>query len=117
MSERLLVALVATLAVATLAAQEPPLRDPMQPFEYVQVPGARGTAPRRLELTAVLVAPERRVAVINGSIRREGDWIEGAQITRIEAQAVHLRRGGEDIVVRLKPRRTEPQIDEGDSAS
>lgn len=100
-----------------VASEEAPLRDPMQPYEYTQVPGTSAAAPRRLVLTAVIVAPKRRVAVINGAIHREGDWIDGAQITRIETQVVHLRRGGEDIVVRLDARRAEPQIDEGDSAS
>lgn len=117
MFERLIALLGVMCAAGGLAAQETPLRDPMQPYEYTVVPGSGTSVPRRLELTAVLVAPKRRVAVINGAIHREGDWIEGAQITRIEPQVVHLRRGGEDIVVRLQARRAEPQIDEGDSAS
>lgn len=117
MSERLTGLLLCLLLAAPLGAQETPLRDPMRPYEYAQVPGTSAAVPRRLTLTAVLVAPQRRVAVINGAIHREGDWIEDAQITRIEPQAVHLRRGSEDIVVRLEARRAEPQIDEGDSAS
>jgi hypothetical protein len=109
--------LASALLAGGLGAEEVPMRDPMRPYEYAQAQGAGVIAPRRLALTAVLVAPNRRVAVINGAIHREGDWIEGAQITRIEPQLVHLRRGGDDIVVRLEARRAEPQIDEGESAS
>lgn len=119
MSERhLTIVLLTLLAGASTVAQEPPLHDPMQPFEYLPTPGAVERAgPQPLELTAVLVSSQRRVAVINGAIHREGDWIAGAQITRIEPQVVHLRRGSEDFVVRLKTRRAGSQTDQGDSAS
>ena len=118
MSEPHVATVLLALLAGTAVAQEPPLRDPMQPFEYRATPdGVERQAPERLEVTAVLISPQRRVAVINGAIHREGDWIEGAQITRIEPQVVHLRRGSEDFVVRLKARRAGSQTDQGESAS
>jgi len=100
---------------ACVLAQELPLRDPMQPQQTIATPGARGSAPRRFELTAVLVSRDRKVAVVNGRVYREGDVVDGAEITRIEPQAVHLRRGSEDTVVRLRNERTDLQITRGDS--
>jgi MSHA biogenesis protein MshK len=100
------------------AAEEPPLRDPMRPYEQAQIPDARGNQPRRIALTAVLISAERRIAVINGKFYREGESVDGAQITRIESESVRFRRAGQDIEVRLDGGRTgSQQTIQGDSAS
>ena len=65
----------------------------------------------------MLVSKDRKIAVINGSFHREGDWIDGAQITRIEPQAVRLQRGSQETVVRLNQQRTELQITRGEPSS
>lgn len=114
---KLIAALLLFVLGLQLQAQEARLRDPMQPFEPVATPGARGSAPRPFELTAVLVSKDRKIAVINGAFHREGDWINGAQITRIETQAVRLQRGSEETVLRLNERRTELQITRGEPSS
>ena len=114
---RLIGSLLLLVLVAPAEAQVAPLRDPMQPHRPVATSGAQRSAPNRFELTAVLVSSDRKIAVINGSFHREGDWINGAQITRIELQAVHLQRGSEETVVRLNQRRTELQITRGDPSS
>lgn len=98
-------------------SEDAPVRDPTQPYRPVTTPGARGSTPRRFELTAVLISSERKIAVINGAFHREGDWIDGAQITRIELQAVRLQRGSEETVVRLNQERTKLQIIRGDPSS
>lgn len=103
MFERLAVAAaVALLAAGSAAADDVGrLNDPMQP--YAPEPGAepQSTGPAPFTLNAVLVSSSRRVAVINGEIRREGDRVGDATVTRIEPRRVALRRGGEEIVVRL----------------
>ena len=97
--------LVACAMLASLGtrAQELPVRDPMRPFQ-AEVAGAAEAAARapRFVLTAVLIAPQRRVAVVNGRPRRLGDHVDGAEITLIEPHAVHLRDGSDEIVVRLR---------------
>jgi len=108
--------LAAAIAAPAWAQEDPPLRDPMRPFERAATPFAGEAEPRRLQLTAVLLSASRRVAVINGAIHREGDWIDGAQITQIGSQSVRLRRGNEEIEVSLATARSDSAVSEGDSA-
>lgn len=94
---------VATLLAATMAAaQAPSLQDPTRPYRPgpAAAPGPEG--PAALELTAVLISASRRVAVVNGELYREGDRINGDVIAGIEPGAIRLKRGGEDVVVRLR---------------
>jgi hypothetical protein len=86
----------------------------MRPFEADQASAVEGSAPRELNLTAVLVSSERRIAIINGALYREGNSIAGAVITRIEPQVVHLRRGSEVLVVPLNPEHTRLSARSGD---
>ena len=112
----LLSALVACVAVAAAAAEELPLRDPMRPYAAPADGGAPRAGPRELRLTAVLISPQRRIAVINGGIYGEGEEVDGARVVRIEPDAVRVRRGAQDLVVPLNGR-AEPEINEGDSAT
>jgi hypothetical protein len=74
----------------------------MRPFQ-ASVEGARDApAAPRFALTAVLISPLRRVAVVNGRPYRQGDNVDGAQITLIEPNAVHLREGSNELVLRLR---------------
>jgi hypothetical protein len=98
--------LLALLPIYGVAAEDLPLQDPTLPYEQAQTPAARGSVSRRLELTAVLISSQRRIAVINGKFYREGEHVDGAQITRIEPESVGLRRGSEEMEVRLNTGRT-----------
>jgi hypothetical protein len=101
-----LAALLCLLALGASrgGAEELPLRDPLRP--YTAGPGSASVeaAEQELRLTAVVVGAERRIAVINGAIRREGDHFDGITLVRIERGAVHLQRAGEDWIVRLDGR-------------
>lgn len=88
-------------ATAGSFAQEQPLGDPMRPYRADNGAGTEKASPRRLRLSGVLVSTTRRIAVINGSLYREGDEVQGARITRIEPESVRLRRGDEELVVPL----------------
>lgn len=116
---RLVLLVTVLVAVPAYAQDDLPLLDPLRPYEPAASPirGDIESAPQRLLLTAVLVSASRRVAVINGAIHREGEWIEGAQITRIEAGSVRMRRGKEDFVISLAQERKDSALPEGDSAS
>lgn|GEM_PF-1455636 len=53
------------------------------------------------EVTSILVSPGRRVAVINGQSRQEGDKVAGAVVLKISPLAVTFRKDGRDINVGL----------------
>lgn len=91
------------VAAAIAAAEELPVRDPMRPFATAAASGgATAAAPGpRFVLTAVVLAAERRVAVVNGEPRLLGDTVAGAKIVAIEAGAVRLREGDKEIVIPL----------------
>lgn len=117
MFRSVLLAVFLTLAAASAGlAQEPLLGDPMRPYRVESAAGAQTAGPRPLQLSAILVSEKRRIALINGRFYREGDAVGGAQITRIESGSVRLRRGGEDLVVRLVQDGTSPTNTEGDPA-
>jgi hypothetical protein len=112
------VAVTLTLAAAALAANgaEPPLRDPMQPFRAVGAEGGPGAAPTpRFRLTAVVISPTRRIAVINGKPYSQGQTVGGAEIVQIDAQSVGLRDGEEELVVHLGKTHTSAKAVTGDS--
>ena len=89
------------LLAAAAARADAPLRDPMQPFKA----GAGGVAgvagAPRFRLSAVLISPTRRVAILNGAPRQEGDRIDGATLTHIDAQWVRLEQGAASWVIHL----------------
>lgn len=94
----------ALLGAVSANADEPPLRDPMRPFGADAAPGAAAAAVAgpRFALTAVLVAPTRRVAIVNGKPYFEGETIDGAEIVAIELDSVRVREGGADRVITLR---------------
>ena len=85
-------------------ADEPPLRDPMRPFGSDAAPGTAAARPSgpRFALTAVLVSPTRRIAVVNGKTYFVGDTVDGAEIVAIELDFVRVREGGAERVVSLR---------------
>ena len=102
MCSRLLVALV-VFAAGSVAAEELPVRDPMRPFAVAPATGGGTTsaAGPRFTLTGVVLAPERRVAVVNGKPYLLGERVAGAKIVAIEPSAVRLDDGGRELVIHL----------------
>lgn len=107
-------ALLLLLSGAPIHAAEPQLDDPMRP--YITPPRAANVqdAARPFTLTGVLIAATRRVAVINGSLYREGDTINGARIVRIDPGSVRLQRGAENLIVQLAQRPRSARTNHGD---
>jgi hypothetical protein len=87
------------VAAGVARASDAPVHDPMQPYRFVGGPGGAG-APR-FALTAVLISPTRRVAIVNGKPYESGETVNGAEIFRIDPDAVHLREHGNELVVPL----------------
>ena len=112
MFSRLLVglALLASTAFAAADEVELPVRDPMRPFATAPATGGDASSAvsgPRFVLTAVILAAERRVAIVNGEPRQLGDTVAGAKIVAIEANAVRLDEGGNELVIPLGRR---PQV-------
>jgi hypothetical protein len=116
-SRAALAILLAVVAAGTAArAEELPVRDPMRPFA-VSLEGSSGgaAAAPRFELTAVLLAADRRVAVVNGRPYLLGELVDGARIVAIEAGAVRFDDNGSELVIPLG-RKSAPPIAEGETA-
>lgn len=78
------------------------LSDPTRPPQRFVEPAASGDAlSKGLQLGAILIAPQRRVAVINGRPLSAGDRINGAKVVAIEPGQVRLQRGGRGFVLKL----------------
>lgn len=82
------------------------LPDPTRPPQRFIAPVASGSVvPKNWQLGSILIAPQRRVAVINGRPLSVGDRVSGAKVVAIESDQVRLRRGSRDFVLELLPKR------------
>ena len=86
-------ALVATAHAASFAD---PMRPPLDDGASSAVEGPR--------LESVLIAPDRRVAVINGEQYTVGSKFRDGAIVRISESEVVVRRGAQDEILQLIPR-------------
>ena len=63
---------------------------------------ARSAAPSEpLDLSFVATGAQRRIAVVNGHVVREGDSVAGARVTRITSGRVVLNRNGRRVVLHM----------------
>jgi hypothetical protein len=101
-----------------LQAEEAPTRDPMRPFGAdAAVAGTDVATGPRFTLTGVLIAPTRRVAMINGRPYMQGENVDGAEIVAIERNAVRLREQGNELVISLgRPAQGRPPPVQGETA-
>lgn len=98
------------LLLAPAGALSAELRDPTRPALGVSSTGVSPLSrPPRFKLTSVLIAPARRVAVINGSSVSLGDRVAGARVVEIGPRYVRLERGGLPVELFLNPRSVELQ--------
>lgn len=96
--------MLAALAPALPAAPQVP--DPTQPpssgaLEDIPLPGTDAVAPGPGRLTAIVVSPTRRVAVIDGTPVRVGDEVGGARVIEIEPLSVRLRGPEGEVVLSI----------------
>lgn len=94
-------ALIFGLSTAQLAHAE--LGDPTRPPDFDA--GSFGMLTSEgvlsIEVTSILIAPERQIAVVNGSAVAVGDSIAGARVLEILPHAVWLETDEGDIEVRI----------------
>ncbi len=86
--------------MATAGTFNDPTR-PMQPSQFFGDSAAVNLD--QLMLQSILYAPQRRIAVINGTRLQEGDRIGTARVVRIEAARVLLETSGGMRTLRLLP--------------
>lgn len=93
----LMLALTGILALPVQA-----LEDPTRPPDFQTAPSAPAAPERRFDLDSIVIGPERRVAVINGMARREGEQFDGARVRRIQPGQVEILVGGRVRVLQLQ---------------
>lgn len=91
---------LALASLASLAAQAQPLRDPFaRPAPPVQLAAPEAPQPAP-QLRAVMVAPGRALANINGQILAAGEWFGDYQLIKVEERGVTLsKRGVKSVLV------------------
>lgn len=97
---------IAVLSVLALwygesAAQSGRFVDPTRPPNAI--PEGSGATPGEPRLQSVLIAPGRRVAVIDGQPVTVGDEIGDSTVVRIAVGEVMLRQGTETRTLKLLP--------------
>jgi MSHA biogenesis protein MshK len=95
-----LATMAAWLLPLQLAAAPASIPDPTQP---AGIPAAADAdvEEREVELTSILVSGDRRIAVINGQLVREGERVDGIAVRRIEPHAVQLDGADGAFTLRL----------------
>jgi hypothetical protein len=84
----IILSLVPVLGVAEL-------NDPTKP------PDVAASSLGTLVLSAVIISPENKLAVINGKIFHEGDTVNGMKVISIEANSVDLASPQEKLTLTL----------------
>ncbi len=98
---------------AIASAQE--LRDPMRPppfalqkfrqAKWARQPQPKTTAPKAkpkpLQLTSILISPNRRIAIIDDQMLAVGDRIRGAELVELTRENARLVRQGKIINLNL----------------
>lgn len=77
-------------------------KDPTRPLDAIDESSAQAVAHAPLQLSAIFMRSDARVAVINGRMLQRGDSISGITITRIESGRVHFT-GSQSGVLNLYP--------------
>ncbi len=90
-----------------LALGQGELRDPTRPPTQGEIdawfgdgPGPGQSAP--FQLQSILLAPKRRIAVIDGQRLRLGETVDNAEVMLIEPGRVVLERNGERIELTIE---------------
>ncbi|WP_181918281.1 MULTISPECIES: general secretion pathway protein GspB [unclassified Wenzhouxiangella] len=99
------IALLMMLPALALAQGE--LRDPTRPPTQAEIEAWFGNGPASgqrspFRLQSILLAPDRRIAVIDGQRLRLGESVDNAEVKAIEPGRVVLERNGERIELTIE---------------
>lgn len=112
MNRLLTASLALALGLATSSSAAEPPGDPTRPPTAAEIraflgqePGPTETATQQWQLQSILIADQRRLAIINGRRVGVGDYIDAARVTAIAPGRVELHHRSERIVLTLASRR------------
>ncbi|WP_235937589.1 general secretion pathway protein GspB [Marinobacter caseinilyticus] len=91
------IAFVLPVLFLAVLAPASALEDPTRPADF-KAP-VQATAVRPFTLNSIVVGSAKRVAVIDGVVRREGDVFDGARLVRVESDKVILRSQGRTLIL------------------
>lgn len=80
------------------------VRDPTAPLGHIS--GGAVNSEQQFTLNSILVSPQRKVAIINGSVLREGQVVPGSddvKVQKISSQTVVLQQTNKTWVLKLLP--------------
>jgi len=93
-----------TCFLSVVAYAQEPVADPTKPLGFVAAPGTgAGSVQQTIQLTSILIASDRKVAIINGQVLQENQTLKGigAYVKKIDADAVTLQQNGKTWRVAL----------------
>lgn len=94
-----------SLFVAPIAVLAQPLMDPMRPPATPSSPSGSGATPlpKANTVRVLLIGENRKYAVVDGVIVRQGDTLNGWRVTRISSTGVVLSGSGSSETLRITP--------------
>ena len=97
--------LLITTNILANETSTPDVRDPTTPLGHVATSTSNNDA-RQFVLNSILISPQRKLAIINGSTLREGQTVPGSanvKVQKISTQTVVLQQSDQTWVLRLSP--------------
>lgn len=91
------------VALALLGNYSISAQDPMRPPGWGRAVEINSISPDKIKLQQILISQERKIAVINSKVVKEGQSIAGATIVKIEKNQIRIRSGGVIKVIKLLP--------------
>ncbi len=74
-----------------LSAQGEPLVDPTKPLNFQQTATKKVYRAKLPTLQSIIIKQGKHQAILNNNIYQKGEWINGYQITQIDAEKVLLK--------------------------
>lgn len=88
------------VAITLIPAAAHALQDPTRPDGF-RAPAAQPAQQRSFDLASIIIGAERKIAVIDGQARQEGQTFEGVRLRRIYPDRVELIDQGRVRILRL----------------
>lgn len=90
-------------ALAHGEARAQPMSDPMRPADARKAAEGEAAAPAGPVLQVVITSPERKLAVIDGTVVRVGDAVRGSTLSSVSDSVAVLSKSGDRDVVLMHP--------------
>jgi MSHA biogenesis protein MshK len=98
-----LLAVALSCALAQGNARAQPMNDPMRPADAPTAGAATGSGAGGPVLQAVITSPQRKLALIDGTVVRLGEPVKGATLDGVSDSVAVLRKDGARDVLLMHP--------------